>query len=131
MPDSHDLAKGWLKKAHSDLLAASRTIDSEDGPFDTACFHAQQLAEKSLKAFLAYHGRKFPHTHNLEELYQLCADVRTELPFRMEQVSALTPYAVDIRYDFEFWPDRETAKEALESAGQVYRFVADIVACDS
>jgi len=36
-----------------------------DGAFDAACFHAQQIAEKSLKAFLAYRGVPFPYTHNL------------------------------------------------------------------
>jgi len=30
-----------------------------------AVFHAQQVAEKTLKAFLVWHGRIFRKTHNL------------------------------------------------------------------
>ncbi|MEW6107540.1 MAG: HEPN domain-containing protein, partial [Bacillota bacterium] len=41
---------------------------ASEGPYDTACFHCQQAAEKHLKAFLAYHERPIPHTHDLEEL---------------------------------------------------------------
>ncbi len=43
-----------------------------DGPYDTACFHAQQAVEKLLKGLLAFQDQAFPHTHNLEELLALC-----------------------------------------------------------
>ncbi len=45
MKDKVDHARGWFRKADSDLADARRTVSSE-GPFDTACFHAQQAAEK-------------------------------------------------------------------------------------
>jgi len=44
MRDKRDHARGWFRKAESDLHTAQRTLDS-DGPYDTACFHAQQVAE--------------------------------------------------------------------------------------
>ena len=44
-----DLTWGWLRKADSDLATASRVVAGE-GPYDTACYHAQQAIEKSLKA---------------------------------------------------------------------------------
>ena len=50
MPNKNDLARGWLRKAESDISDAERTLSSE-GPFDTACFHAQQAAEKLMKVF--------------------------------------------------------------------------------
>jgi len=43
--------KFWLKKAESDLKCASHEISHEDSALDMVCFHAQQAAEKSLKAF--------------------------------------------------------------------------------
>lgn len=49
MKDNAALAAGWIRKGDSDLADARRTVDS-DGPYDTACFHAQQAAEKYLKA---------------------------------------------------------------------------------
>jgi len=55
MSDPTDLARGWLRKADSDLATASHVV-AGDGPYDTACYHAQQAMEKSLKALLAYGG---------------------------------------------------------------------------
>ena len=40
MKDRSALARGWFRKAESDLADARRTTASE-GPYDTACFHAQ------------------------------------------------------------------------------------------
>jgi HEPN domain-containing protein len=68
-----DLAKGWLQKADSDLATAQLVLSS-DGPYDTACYHAQQAIEKCLKAILAYNGVSIPRTHNLEELGQSAVD---------------------------------------------------------
>jgi HEPN domain-containing protein len=70
MPDELDLARGWLLKAESDLHTARLMVES-DGPYDTACFHAQQAAEKYLKGLLALHQQAFPRTHNVEELQHL------------------------------------------------------------
>jgi HEPN domain-containing protein len=55
MKDKNELAKGWIRKAESDLTSVRRTLASE-GPFDTACFHCQQAIEKFFKAFLAFQG---------------------------------------------------------------------------
>lgn len=52
MKDKSALARGWFRKADSDLADARRTTASE-GPYDTACFHAQQAVEKYLKGVLA------------------------------------------------------------------------------
>ncbi|MGH9328448.1 MAG: HEPN domain-containing protein [Terriglobia bacterium] len=66
MADETTLARGWFVKAESDLEDAKRTLVS-NGPYDTACFHAQQAAEKYIKGFLALHGLIPPRIHNLEE----------------------------------------------------------------
>lgn len=71
MRDKRDHARGWFRKGESDLLTAGRALASE-GPYDTACFHAQQVAEKYLKGLLAFLEQPIPRTHNLEELQQLC-----------------------------------------------------------
>jgi HEPN domain-containing protein len=117
MKSSVELARGWFLKAESDLAAARRVIEGS-GPYDTACFHAQQAAEKYLKGFLALAGKRIPKTHNLEELELLCADIEPKLlPGDVEiELVEMTAYGVELRYDFEFWPDRETAEEALALA---------------
>jgi len=71
MKHEADLAKGWLLKGDSDLASAKLIITSA-GPYDTACFHAQQAVEKYLKGALALSGQQVPRTHDLEELQLLC-----------------------------------------------------------
>ena len=67
MNDKASHARQWLAKADSDLMASQRLLDG-DGPFDAVCFHAQQAAEKALKAWLAVADAPIPRTHNLEDL---------------------------------------------------------------
>jgi HEPN domain-containing protein len=115
MRDKFDHARGWFLKAESDLNTAKRMLESA-GPYDTACFHAQQVAEKYLKGLLAFMEQPIPRTHNLEELQQLCMTLVPTLHLADIDLAELTPYAVQLRYDFEFWPDRETAEQALHMA---------------
>ena len=68
-----------------------------------------------------------PRTHNLEELQQLCVSLMSALSLTDVDVAELTPYAVQLRYDFEFWPDRETAEQALSIAEYVRVAVLAIV----
>ena len=37
----------------------------------------------------------------------------------------LTPYAVELRYDDEFWPSEQTARGALDAATTIRDFVLD------
>jgi HEPN domain-containing protein len=52
MNATEELVCEWLKKAENDLKSAQVLLASKEGLLDTACFHAQQVTEKSLKAFL-------------------------------------------------------------------------------
>ncbi len=113
-----DLARDWVRIADSDLADARRTLDSP-GPYNTACFHAQQAIEKCLKAVIAFSGEQIPHVHDLEKLAHGARAVAPGLGVDPEELKKLTPYAVKPRYDAEFWPDREEAAEAVESAEKV------------
>jgi len=42
----------WLLKAENDLLSAKKLIAGDNPILDTAVYHTQQCAEKSLKGFL-------------------------------------------------------------------------------
>lgn len=112
MRDRSDLVRGWLRKADADLLTASRLLEA-GGPFDAACFHAQQAGEKYLKAFLAECDQPIPRTHNLEDLVALCGAVASAWRDIDVDVTTLTPFAVELRYDFDFWPEQATAEEAV------------------
>lgn len=49
--------KTWLAKAEHDLLNIENNLKAQQIPWDTICFHAQQAAEKYLKALLVFHGQ--------------------------------------------------------------------------
>jgi HEPN domain-containing protein len=110
MREPVDLTRGWIKKAQSDLAAVDALIAARS--FDTACFHAQQAAEKYLKAFLTHYGVTFPATHNLAKLVELGARTDESLRTLTATVEPLTPYAVETRYDAQFWPSRDVAENA-------------------
>lgn len=60
VPDSSPAAQ-WLIKAEHDLRNAEHTLTlTEDCPFDTVAFHAQQCAEKALKGLLVKTPLSFP-----------------------------------------------------------------------
>ena len=117
-----DIAKGWLKKGDSDLADVRRGLASE-GPYDTACFHAQQAVEKYLKSLLAYHATSISLTHDVEELQRLCTAYILDNEFADVELEQLSDYAVSVRYDFEFWPDHESAQEALDLAEEIRNWV--------
>jgi len=121
MKERADLVRGWLRKAASDIVSMEATLKA--GSLDGACFHAQQAAEKYLKAFLTYYDKPFPHTHNLAEVAELCGSVDASFHSLTATVAGLTPYAVRLRYDDSFWPSREVAEEARSSALAVQQFV--------
>ena len=123
MKRKSDLVHGWLRKSQSDLDAMKASIGV--GSYDAACFHAQQAAEKALKAFLLDAQIDFPFTHNLSKLVELCARENDSFSSLSERVEPLTPYAVEMRYDAKFWPDVETAEQASDHARCVVDLVLD------
>jgi HEPN domain-containing protein len=117
MKDRADVVRGWLRKAESDLLALDASLEA--GALDAASFHAQQAAEKYLKAFLTHAGVEFPFTHNLAKLIEVSATVDPSLRELLPVVEPLTPYAVGSRYDSEFWPEEEEIVDARDRALKV------------
>jgi len=87
-----------LSHAESDLrLARLGSADPQIIP-GQVCFHAQQAAEKSIKAILLFQGIEFPLTHDIEELLEIAVDHGMVIPEEVHQASNLTPYAVETRY---------------------------------
>ena len=119
-----DHARGWFLKADSDLSAATLIL-SGAGPYDTVCFHAQQGVEKLLKGMLAFYEQAIPRTHDVEELAQLCEALEPSLHAALTglNLAEISDYAVVLRYDSDFWPERDTAEEALTTASAVRAFV--------
>jgi len=126
MKDKHDLVRGWLAKAASDLATADLILEST-GPYDTACFHAQQAIEKILKGFLAFYESPISRTHDLEELQRLILEIQALPQLAEIDLTQVTDYAVAVRYDFEFWPDQGVAAAAVTLAEQVQGIILDVL----
>ena len=56
----------WLTKSEEDLLVSGVILGAEMASYDTVGFHAQQAAEKALKALLVRHQVDFRHTHEIQ-----------------------------------------------------------------
>lgn len=124
MSGNADAAEGWRRKAESDFAVAELCIKSNTG-LDAACFHSQQAAEKSIKAWLVAFDIAFPWTHDLRELIASCATREKAFMELLGDAATLTPFAVTMRYDDDIWPSIEEAREALEHARRIYQFVRD------
>ncbi len=63
------LTQEWVIKAEGDFITATRELAVEKDPnYDAVCFHAQQCAEKYLKACLQEEDSPSGKTHNLTDL---------------------------------------------------------------
>ncbi len=101
------LAQKLLLKADQDIIILEKLKSDPDIAVEILGFHAQQAAEKILKAVLAYHQVRFPHTHRLVELIDSIKDHQLAFPPELEEVRYLTPFAVEFRYDFFGVADEE------------------------
>jgi HEPN domain-containing protein len=120
-----DLVSGWLEKARRDLLTAERGLYSEEPLTDIVCFHAQQAAEKYLKAYLVWQEIEFPKTHALEDLVLLATQKDPAAAGLQGEVANLTPYAVETRYPEFEEPLLKDAKEAVDIAKKVRKLVLE------
>jgi HEPN domain-containing protein len=116
----------WLKKALKDLLAGQILIEFAEGLTDEACFHCQQAAEKTLKAFLYWHGKQFQKTHDLNKLGIDCVSIDSSLEPYIRAITPLTQFAVDFRYPGPLiHPSRVATEKWLEKAEVLFESVAD------
>lgn len=114
-----DFVQDWMRKADGDLRAAEHLLALEQQDYFTAAFHAQQAAEKLLKAFLVRHQVPFGKTHDIQELLELSAGTDASLKRQLVSAAALTPFGVEFRYPGEQVADLRTAEHAVEEARRV------------
>jgi HEPN domain-containing protein len=89
----------WVAKAEGDFRTARREQLAAEWPnYDAACFHAQQCAEKYLKAFLIEANIPFPKVHDLEALLNLALSTEPAWEELREGLRQLTDLAVEVRY---------------------------------
>lgn len=117
----------WLRHAYSDLELAKAKELSDNVLLEELCFHAQQVAEKSLKGVLVAKGIPFPKTHNIRTLLDLLPQ-DIVIPQEIEEAARLTDYAVMSRYPGVMEPvDEEEYREAVELAKCVLHWAEKII----
>jgi HEPN domain-containing protein len=128
-PASIDEALAWLAKAAQDLRAADVDLAAEPPLVEDAAFHAQQAAEKSLKALLALHDLAIRKTHDLVGLGAECVAIDPLLEPLLRRAGELTEYAWRFRYPGV--PESLSLEEAVEGlalARDVHGRIAGLVA---
>jgi HEPN domain-containing protein len=107
----------WLKKAEDDLGWTDANIENKF--YTQACFTAQQVAEKALKAFLRRNKREVDKkfkTHQLIALLRQCEEFNTEFSGLDRKCRILDQYYTPTRYPEMFGGFREYDIEQGEEA---------------
>ena len=108
--------KEWISKAEGDYRTAERELHPTGTPnFDAVCFHAEQCAEKLMKAMLIHLAITPPRSHDLAALDGLLAPVCQGWSWPVAELRHLTRAAVDFRYPGDS-ADQKEASEAFEIA---------------
>ena len=112
----------WLIKAKRDLDTAKALL--EKSYHDTAIYHTQQCAEKSLKGFCVYRLQPLIKTHDLEKILNIC--IKLDSSFHQLDLFATSLNGLDVRFrypDIEFEPEETEVAEAINWSEQILDFV--------
>ena len=125
-------APDWFRQAENDLLWADDTLAA--GRFAQACFVAQQVCEKSLKALALSRGFDQVRSHSLLNIVRalgINGDLE-QMARRLDQyyVTARYPDAFVEGAPFEYFT-REQAEEAIGFAREFVARIRPEVAGDS
>jgi len=123
----------WFDAAQDELNFAKVNLQEQPKFPWYICFHAQQAAEKALKAFLFY--KQYPkelRTHNLIALLNLCEKYDKEFNKLSRSCKILNGYYTPTRYPdalpgmtFSGVFKKNEAKEAVELSEEIVKFVKE------
>ncbi len=113
----------WIEKAEEDFVAAGNAIRARNRPlYNTACYHAQQCAEKYLKARLEEAGHQVDKTHNLIDLLKQILPIEPGWASLQSDLRVLNGFSVDYRY-----PGKSATKSQAQDALKRCRNVRKII----
>lgn len=122
-----DLARGFVAKGLEDEATLRELLDNPVVSDPIRGFHAQQAAEKYLKAVLAIDQERPERTHDLERLASQCAGAGHAVPGELEGIFALSEFAVQERYPLATLPPLDRA-QALGLVSRLREWVEGILA---
>ena len=110
-----EIVAEWIDKAEGDWMVAEREWRARKNlSYDAVCFHAQQCAEKYLKARLQDAEVNPPKMHDLLALLDRTSSLEPAWGAFRDALSMLSEYAVKFRYPGES-ATREEAGEAIRA----------------
>lgn len=131
MQPKNELIVQWLAKADDDLRLAELALSARPPVNWGAAFHAEQAAEKLLKALLTFHSVEFVKSHDIDYLVDLCLAAEPRTQVLRPTATKLTDYAVEPRYPLPRRdPTQAEAREAIDIAREVRRFVREMLPRD-
>jgi HEPN domain-containing protein len=99
--DERALARVIATNAERDAVAVEKMAPDPELADDIVGLHAQQAAEKYLKAVLAHRAITYRRVHSITYLLGLLEDHDVAAPPRAAELETLTPWAPQARYDHE------------------------------
>lgn len=129
---SAEEAAEWLAIAETEDLKPAQYLLAAPlypKPFRNICYHAQQCAEKSIKAIIVVMEPDFgmPKVHDISFLLnQVKKFVNVDKEY-YDYGELLTPYAVEGRYPFELYVDESLAVKAVEYAGKIHSWARKVI----
>lgn len=118
------LVHNWLKVAEEDLAAARASLKNSDVARRIVAYHAQQSAEKFIKAALVWGQVEFRKRHELAYLRALLRGAAPSLAGSLEFADDLTQYGTAGRYPDDLEPvSAAEARRAVSLATRVRSLV--------
>lgn len=117
------VAQKWLKIARDELGTAKALSTFGLEHASTTLFLCQQIAEKSIKAYLAFENKKIKKIHDINELVNEIENIN--LKHSLQQAHFLTQYVAKFRYPqlVEEDPTQEDVTKALKIAESTYQTI--------
>ena len=118
-----DIVNEWLHIAYDDYDSAKFLYDNKvPRPFEIICYHCQQSAEKTLKAFICAQNVDIPKSHEVKRICIQCTEYDESFMILFDDCLELEVYATETRYPLRIEIDDEHAKRALNQALKIYEF---------
>ena len=119
-----EATSAWLAHVRADLRAAELDLGADPPLAEDAAFHAQQAADKTMKALLTWHGKPFRATHDLAEIGLQCVELDPSLEPLFRRAAPLSVFAWAFRYPGTGATlQTPEAQDALSTAREVYEAV--------
>ena len=121
----HDIVNEWLEIAHEDYDIAQYLYDNKfPKPLEIICYHCQQSAEKSLKAYICANDIEVSKVHEVGLLCRQCSELDASFLDFHEDCEDLELYATRTRYPSRIEIEDYNAEKALQQALKIYEFVS-------